>query len=99
MSENNKWPYNTRRWRKIREMRLSVEPLCRYCQEVGRVEPAVIADHIVPVREAPELAFDFDNTQSLCPTCHESVKKREEATGNRVGCGVDGVPLGGWVKS
>jgi 5-methylcytosine-specific restriction endonuclease McrA len=27
-------------------------------------------DHVRPVREAPELAFDLDNLQALCPACH-----------------------------
>ena len=61
--------------------------------EVGRVTPATIGDHIIPVKERPDLAFDFDNVMPLCETCHNSVKKREEATGHRAGTKTDGSPV------
>ena len=96
MSENNKWPYNTRQWRKLRKLRLNDSPLCAYCLEMHRVTPAVIADHIKPVRTHPELAFVFENVQSLCFDCHNSVKAKEERTGKRIGCDVNGLPLDGW---
>lgn len=35
-------------------------------------------DHIAPVRDAPERAFDIDNLQTLCGPCHGR-KTRVEA--------------------
>ena len=93
---NNKWPYNTVQWRKLRRMALNSDPFCRYCAELGKVTPSVIADHIKPVRTNPELAFDLGNLQGLCFDCHNSVKAREERTGKRIGCDVEGNPVGGW---
>lgn len=87
------WPYNTARWKALREQQLQDEPLCRYCEEQGRVQSANTADHIEPVAERPDLAFDQDNLQSLCGTCHSAIKQAEERTGHRRGCDVDGQPL------
>ena len=89
----NRWPYNSRQWRKLRQMLLASEPLCRYCKELGKATPAEIADHIIPVKERPDLAFDMDNLQGLCKRCHDSVKQREEKTGKRIGCDEKGVPV------
>jgi 5-methylcytosine-specific restriction enzyme A len=39
---------------------------CVECGARGQLQ----VDHRRPVREAPELAFDLDNLQSLCCACH-----------------------------
>jgi len=39
---------------------------CVQCGHKRRLE----VDHIKPVRDAPELAFDLDNLQVLCGACH-----------------------------
>ncbi|MEL7488893.1 MAG: HNH endonuclease signature motif containing protein [Pseudomonadota bacterium] len=39
---------------------------CVQCGARGRLE----VDHIKPVRTHPELSFDLDNLQTLCPSCH-----------------------------
>ena len=92
----NSWPYNTARWQKLRARQLSIEPLCRYCFELGHTTRATEVDHIKPVASHAELAFEQDNLQSLCKPCHSSVKQREEKTGVKLGCGTDGVPMRGW---
>lgn len=69
--------YADRRWRKKREAQLLKEPLCRYCQELGRITAATIADHIEPHR-GDRTAFWQGKLQSLCGPCHSSVKQREE---------------------
>ena len=86
--------YDRRIWDHMRRQQLLREPLCRYCQEVGALTPATIADHVVPHRGDWDLFSDADNLQSLCKWCHDSVKQQEEKTGKRRGCGVDGVPHG-----
>ena len=90
------WPYNTRRWRKLRDYVLIINPFCVYCEEIGKYTPATMVDHIIPIRERPDLAFDLDNLQPLCRQCHDSVKRREESTGKRIGCDTNGNPVGGW---
>ena len=39
---------------------------CVQCGARGRLE----VDHIQPVRDAPELAFELKNLQTLCTSCH-----------------------------
>ena len=90
------WPYNTARWKRLRLHVLSNGPLCRYCEELGHVTAAVDVDPVVQVSRDRERAFDVDNLRPLCGHCHDSVKQREERTGQRVGCDVNGEPLGGW---
>lgn len=65
-------------WLKFSRMCLAEEPYCRYCAREGRVTLAVVSDHIIPVRIAPDLRLTRSNVQSLCKHCHDSVKQREE---------------------
>lgn len=51
---------------------------------------AVIVDHIKPHKGDRTLFFDYDNTQSLCKTCHDGVKQRIEKSGE-FGCDVNGI--------
>lgn len=80
-------------WRKARESFLRKHPLCRMHADMGRVVEAVVVDHIVPHRGDMVLFWDSGNWQSLCVTCHSSIKQRIEAGGRLPGCGLDGVPV------
>ena len=62
---------------------------------MGRDEQATVADHIIPHKEDRELFFHGE-LQSLCAECHSTTKQREEITGKRAGCDIDGNPLSGW---
>jgi 5-methylcytosine-specific restriction endonuclease McrA len=56
-----------RRWPALRQATLRRDDYqCRSCGARGRLE----VDHVRPVREAPELAFDLGNLQCLCGSCH-----------------------------
>lgn len=57
----------TRRWQVLRHDILERDGWkCRCCGERRRLE----VDHVLPVRDAPERAFDPDNLQTLCGRCH-----------------------------
>jgi 5-methylcytosine-specific restriction endonuclease McrA len=66
-------------WRKLRKIQLKKEPFCRFCFKMGRLTPATVADHIVPIREDAGRRLDPDNLQSLCAQCHDSLKQRMES--------------------
>lgn len=68
--------YNNEAWRRRRRALLAAEPLCRYCQRMGRYTAATVADHITPHRGDP--ALFHGPLQPLCATCHSSVKARED---------------------
>lgn len=55
------------RWKALRLKVLRRDGFrCVECQTRGRLE----VDHIQPVRTHPELAYEIDNLQALCPACH-----------------------------
>lgn len=50
---------------------------CVTCGAAGRLE----VDHIIPVRTAPERAFDLTNLQTLCVSCHSRKTRVEVGMG------------------
>ncbi len=84
--------YNSKAWRARRAAQLRDFPLCRYCELVGAITPATVADHVVPHRGDDDLFF-HGPLQSLCATCHNSAKAELERTGRLKGSLPDGTPL------
>lgn len=58
-------------WRKLRIDFLADNPLCGECQDEGIVRAAIIADHVVPISEAPERRLDRTNLRSMCKRHHD----------------------------
>jgi len=81
------------RWQKARATWLRRHPLCADHQERGHIVPATVVDHIVPHRGDSKLFWDQSNWQSLCKTCHDSHKQRQEKSGTVPGCNLAGLPL------
>ena len=94
MANNSPWHhlYKTKDWYRLRHHQLQAYPLCRRCESQGRVVSAIIADHVKPHRGDVALFFGGE-LQSLCKTCHDSAKQREEKSGVIVGCDVNGLPI------
>ena len=86
--------YNTKEWYSLRTRQLRKEPLCKFCKDLGTITAANIVDHIVPHKGDQELFRNAENLQSLCKTCHDSVKQRIEKSGE-FGCDVNGM-VGAW---
>lgn len=84
--------YRTARWQRIRKAQLDREPLCRYCQQMGRITAATVCDHITP-HKGDAVAFHAGPFQSLCKPCHDGAKKQLEMRGSLRGSGTDGLPL------
>lgn len=65
--------YHTARWRKDRKLFLIDNPICKgpdsICQKQGRVTPATVCDHIVPVKKGGDF-WDWTNRQGLCKHCN-----------------------------
>lgn len=83
--------YGTQRWRRRAAHQMLIEPLCRTCKGNGRVTAASVADHIVPHRGDVD-AFWSNELQSLCKTCHDVAKQREERRGHSDALDADGWP-------
>jgi 5-methylcytosine-specific restriction protein A len=65
------------RWRKVRRLKLSNDPLCEDCLEHGVTTAATQVHHIRGIASHPELAFSIENLCSLCSTCHAKREARE----------------------
>jgi 5-methylcytosine-specific restriction enzyme A len=65
-------------WRKFRAAYLGRHPLCRACQDGGRITEAREVDHIVPLKLAPDRKYDETNLQALCTPCHSAKTASED---------------------
>ncbi len=66
------------RWEKARKTFLARSPLCLGCEAVGRVEPAVIVDHVVPHGGDSDRFWDTSRWQGCCKWHHDVVKQKLE---------------------
>ena len=67
--------YRSKRWKAVRFLAKRRDKW--KCVKCGAAGVRLEVDHIEPIREAPELAFELTNLQSLCVPCHAR-KTREE---------------------
>lgn len=65
-------------WRKLRKVYLIKNPLCVFCEEEGKLTPATVVDHIVPIAQAPVLRLDPKNLRSLCKPHHDARTAKEQ---------------------
>jgi 5-methylcytosine-specific restriction protein A len=66
------------RWKQLRAAQLWREPLCRHCQEQGRITAATDVDHIEPHKGNLVLFYAPANLQSLCHSCHSAKTAKED---------------------
>lgn len=62
----------SRKWNKVRMVKLKQNPLCEMCEDKGLITPAVLVHHIVPISEGGAV-LEYDNLMSLCTKCHGEV--------------------------
>lgn len=73
--------YNCTRWRRLRLAKLADNPLCEICLSKGVIEPTTDIHHIKKFSEGStkeemnELAYSYNNLQSLCSKCHIEIHK------------------------
>jgi hypothetical protein len=89
--EWRKW-YGLAVWKRRRDLQLLHEPLCRECRKRGKVTPATVADHVEP-HHGDWNSFRLGKLQSLCATCHNSLKRTVELRGYDPMIGADGLPV------
>ena len=85
--------HSTARWKRRRARQLRHFPLCRLCLSLfGKLSVAVVADHVLPHRNDPKLFWNGE-LQSLCESCHNSLKQQQEQGGGMAGSYADGTPI------
>lgn len=63
--------YKTEAWRKCREAILVRDHyLCQVCLRKGYLTTATIVHHIEHLSDNPDKAYDADNLESVCASCH-----------------------------
>lgn len=72
----DRW-YNKQEWRRLRNYKKNIAPICENCERKNIITPMDCVDHIKPIRLWPELKLSMDNLQSLCNHCH-LIKTRKE---------------------
>ncbi|MBI1348024.1 hypothetical protein GC163_17260 [bacterium] len=73
--------YSAPRWRRLRAMKLRMSPLC----ECGCGQAAKDVHHIIDRKEAPELAYEISNLQSLTKRCHSRTTRESRFHNGSVG--------------
>jgi|SRR6516162_612220 5-methylcytosine-specific restriction endonuclease McrA len=87
----DKW-YGHSSWRRRRRLQLQQYPLCAICLAQGRSVTATVVDHVTP-HKGDWNSFKLGRLQSLCASCHNSVKQNVERHGFDRTIGADGMPI------
>lgn len=93
------WPYNTAQWQRLRKLKLSRDPLCEPCKEIGRTVIANTVDHNHAISDGGPAFPALDELTSCCPPCHGAKTARGAEAGAiksskpRKGCDASGRPL------
>lgn len=86
-STRNRKVYASNRWKLLSEAKRRRDPLCEHCIEHGISTAATEAHHIVPISDAPWLAYEISNLLSLCVECHRAVDGQGDSNGGWVNSG------------
>jgi 5-methylcytosine-specific restriction protein A len=82
-----KWPYNTTRWKRLRSLKLSQNPLCEYCPP-DLERPSTQVDHRKAIADGGD-PWDMKNLASCCQSCHSQKTSHGEFL---PGCQENGLP-------
>lgn len=70
--------YQTRQWKRLRQIQLSKQPLCQACLVNNIVTSAQHIDHVFPWSHIDDTAFYYNLFQSLCPEHHSEKTALEQ---------------------
>jgi 5-methylcytosine-specific restriction protein A len=57
---------------------LQLHPLCEYCLNIGKIEPANAVDHIVPISRGGNPYPPLDHLMSCCASHHNQKTRAEQ---------------------
>jgi len=76
--------YQSKEWRMLRAFKLQLNPLCEFCFKHNKfIDKDIEVDHIIDIKERPDLRFTLSNLQSLCKSCH-SYKTTDSGTNGKI---------------
>jgi 5-methylcytosine-specific restriction protein A len=65
----------------LRRRKLLANPLCEPCWTLGRLEPATVIDHRVPIAKGGDAFPELEGLMAMCEACHNR-KSQGEQHGN-----------------
>ena len=80
--------YSSTTWRKVRLIKLKLNPLCELCEMKGIVKEANTVDHRQSIQSGGD-PYEMENLQSLCRFCHDcktAAEIKERLKQKRDGC-------------
>lgn len=83
--------YNSFEWRACSRIFRAQNPLCENCYQKGRLSPAQVTDHVIPMPQGE--ALDARNFMSLCHRCHNQKSGKEGHTGGPLIARLNGLPV------
>ena len=72
--------YHTKQWQRTRKLVLLRDAVCVLCERLGKLTPATVADHVIPVRmrdREDDRFYDIETIRGLCTCCHARVSGRQ----------------------
>ncbi len=91
-----------RAWRRVRALKLSIDPLCElrtHCPKFSfGSQIATEVDHILTIRERPDLRLVFSNLRSACRSCH-SARTMKDSVASKGGGSTSPVPSTDYRRS
>ena len=69
-------------WRQLREAYIREHPLCEiktHCKGIIPDCAATEVDHIIPIKDRPDLRMVWSNLQSSCVACNRAKQQRDRA--------------------
>ncbi len=67
--------YSSPPWRKLRALKLALDPLCEDCKARDRTTAAAHVHHKVDRKADPALALELSNLESCCIACHNRKRR------------------------
>jgi 5-methylcytosine-specific restriction enzyme A len=75
--------YGSGRWQKFRALIMAERVLCERCKAQGLVVVGEMVHHKIDPRDNPDLAFDPENVELLCRSCHSRHHGERQGEGRR----------------
>lgn len=84
--------YGTQEWRRTaRRVGVRDNFICQKCGKYCAGKMEGVADHKIPRRLRPDLAFEMSNLWWLCQHCHNTTKKLQELHADKPALDADGL--------
>lgn len=91
--EERRKVYQSTRWRKLRELKITQQPLCEMCLAEGKITIAEDVHHIQSFMSTDDkvlrqaLAYDYENLMSICKMHHQMIHNKSNVKECKGGMG------------